>query len=61
MREMRPKSCAIFAKGVDGVVHAANGGSCTWYEFAKTALALCDLPPLIERSHERFSDPGPPS
>src|SRR5258705_3138933 len=38
----------LLAKGVTGVVHAANGGSCTWYEFAKTALALCDLPPLIE-------------
>ena len=40
--------CHLLAKGVTGVVHAANGGSCTWYEFAKTALALCDLPPLIE-------------
>ncbi len=28
---------------VTGVVHAANGGSCTWYEFAKAAIDICDL------------------
>lgn len=26
-----------------GFVHAANSGSCTWYEFAKTALDLCGI------------------
>jgi dTDP-4-dehydrorhamnose reductase len=26
-----------------GVVHAANRGACTWYEFAKTALELCAI------------------
>jgi dTDP-4-dehydrorhamnose reductase len=26
-----------------GIVHAANAGSCTWYEFAKTALAFCGI------------------
>jgi len=26
-----------------GVVHAANRGACTWYEFAKTALDLCAI------------------
>jgi len=35
-------------KRCDGGRARSNGGSCTWYEFAKTALALCDLPPLIE-------------
>jgi dTDP-4-dehydrorhamnose reductase len=38
----------LLAKNVTGIVHAANGGSCTWYEFAKAALELCDLPTLIE-------------
>ena len=27
-----------------GVLHAANRGSCTWYQFAKTALEICQLP-----------------
>jgi dTDP-4-dehydrorhamnose reductase len=26
-----------------GVVHAANRGACTWYEFAKMALELCAI------------------
>ncbi len=26
-----------------GMVHAANRGSCTWHEFAKTALELCAI------------------
>jgi len=29
--------------GVTGIVHAANRGSCTWYEFARTVLELCGL------------------
>ena len=29
---------------VNGIVHAANSGSCTWYEFARTALEFCGLP-----------------
>jgi len=31
-----------------GIVHAANSGSCTWYEFSKAALELCQLPAPIE-------------
>jgi len=30
-----------------GVVHAANSGSCTWYEFATAALELCGLTTAI--------------
>jgi len=32
---------------VDGLVHAANTGSCTWYDFARTALDLCNLTATI--------------
>ena len=31
-----------------GIVHAANAGSCTWYEFAKTAIALTSIAADIE-------------
>jgi dTDP-4-dehydrorhamnose reductase len=33
---------------VQGIIHAANFGSCTWHEFAKTALELCGLPSEVE-------------
>ena len=29
--------------GSSGLVHLTNQGSCTWYEFAKTALHLCGI------------------
>jgi dTDP-4-dehydrorhamnose reductase len=31
-----------------GIIHAANSGSCTWFEFAKTALELCQLTAPVE-------------
>jgi dTDP-4-dehydrorhamnose reductase len=31
-----------------GIIHAANSGSCTWFEFAKTALELCQLTAPLE-------------
>jgi dTDP-4-dehydrorhamnose reductase len=31
-----------------GIVHAANNGCCTWYEFAKKALELCGLAVPVE-------------
>jgi dTDP-4-dehydrorhamnose reductase len=30
-----------------GIIHAANSGSCTWHDFAKTALEICNLPAQI--------------
>jgi len=39
---------ALLIKNATGVVHAANAGSCTWYEFAKAALEICGLPSAIE-------------
>lgn len=30
----------LFDSGADGIVHLTNQGSCSWYEFAKTALEL---------------------
>jgi dTDP-4-dehydrorhamnose reductase len=38
----------LIAADARGVVHAANSGACTWYEFAKTALELCQLTVPIE-------------
>jgi dTDP-4-dehydrorhamnose reductase len=34
----------LLHEGATGVMHAANEGSCTWWEFAKGALALCGSP-----------------
>lgn len=31
-----------------GIFHAANTGSCTWFDFAKAALEICGLPSMID-------------
>ena len=38
----------LLENGVGGIAHAANGGSCTWYELAKTVLELCAVKVPIE-------------
>jgi dTDP-4-dehydrorhamnose reductase len=38
----------LIAADATGIIHAANSGACTWYEFAKTALELCQLTAPIE-------------
>jgi dTDP-4-dehydrorhamnose reductase len=38
----------LLRNGATGVFHSANAGSCTWYEFARAALALCRLNAPIE-------------
>lgn len=38
----------LLGTGATGIVHAANSGSCTWYEFAQTTLELCGLSVSIE-------------
>jgi dTDP-4-dehydrorhamnose reductase len=38
----------LVARNATGIVHAANRGSCTWYEFARTALELAGLRAAIE-------------
>lgn len=38
----------LLAVNATGIVHAANSGVCSWYEFAKTALELCQLTASIE-------------
>ena len=49
----------LIAANAKGIVHAANSGSCTWYEFAKTALELCQLNLPIEAvSSTEFSTPA---
>jgi dTDP-4-dehydrorhamnose reductase len=32
---------------VTGIVHAANSGSCSWFDFAKSALEFCNSPAQI--------------
>jgi dTDP-4-dehydrorhamnose reductase len=39
---------ALLAMGAKGIVHLFNDGSCTWYEFAKTALELTGIYAPIE-------------
>lgn len=38
----------LLVNEVTGVVHAANSGSCTWYEFGNAALQLCGVNASIE-------------
>lgn len=33
----------LLTVGTTGVVHSANGGSCSWYDFARTVLDLCGV------------------
>jgi dTDP-4-dehydrorhamnose reductase len=40
--------CKLLQADVTGVIHSANAGSCTWYEFARAALALCRLHTPVE-------------
>ena len=49
----------LIEAGATGIVHAANRGACTWYEFAKTALDLCQLPaPIKAVSCSHFPTPA---
>jgi len=48
----------LISAGVTGIMHAANSGACTWYEFAKTALDLCQLAaPIAAVSSSQFPTP----
>jgi dTDP-4-dehydrorhamnose reductase len=38
----------LLSHGETGVFHLANGGSCTWFEFARRILELTDLPVVPE-------------
>jgi dTDP-4-dehydrorhamnose reductase len=40
-RDAAAAIAGLLNHGATGIVHAANRGSCTWYEFARTALELC--------------------
>jgi dTDP-4-dehydrorhamnose reductase len=33
----------LFKEGLCGIIHSANRGRCSWYEFAKAALDLCGV------------------
>jgi dTDP-4-dehydrorhamnose reductase len=47
-RDAAPAVCQLLKQGATGLIHAANLGSCTWYEFAKTALEFCHLKSSIQ-------------
>jgi dTDP-4-dehydrorhamnose reductase len=38
----------LLRDGATGLFHLTNAGSCTWYEFARKALDLVGLDPLLE-------------
>lgn len=40
--------CELLQDDVTGVIHSANAGSCTWYDFARAALELCRLDVPVE-------------
>lgn len=49
----------LLAADAKGIVHAANGGSCSWFEFAKTAVELCQLSaPIQAVPSSRFPTPA---
>ncbi|MGH7875765.1 MAG: dTDP-4-dehydrorhamnose reductase [Candidatus Binatia bacterium] len=40
--------CKLLQADITGIIHSANAGSCTWYEFARAALTLCRLDTPVE-------------
>lgn len=49
----------LIAADGGGIIHAANESACTWFEFAKTALELCQLTTPIEAvPSSRFPTPA---
>ena len=49
----------LIAVDAQGIVHAVNSGTCTWYEFAETALKLCQFSVPIEAvSSLQFATPA---
>lgn len=38
----------LLKNATTGVIHSANGGTCTWHEFAKAAVELCHLDVPVE-------------
>jgi dTDP-4-dehydrorhamnose reductase len=47
-RDAAQALCQLLQQGATGVIHVANLGSCTWYEFARTALEFCQLDSPIQ-------------
>ena len=45
VRDLAVASLVAVAKGLRGIYHAANAGSCTWYDAARTALLFANLDP----------------
>jgi len=49
----------LIAADASGIIHAANSGVCTWYEFAKTALQLCHIAaPITAVPSSQFPTPA---
>ena len=54
---------AVIEKGLTGIVHVSNSGSCTWYEFARAIFSLkgmdVEVSPITTRELGRAA-PRPP-
>jgi len=49
----------LIAADAQGIIHAVNSGTCTWYEFAETAVKLCQFSVPIEAvSSLQFATPA---
>lgn len=58
-RDVSQAVTQLIGAGARGVVHAANSGTCTWYQFAKTALELCQLSaPIAAVPSSQFPTPA---
>jgi len=42
-RDLAEMTCRLVSSGARGTVHAANGGDCTWYEFADAVAEFAGL------------------
>ena len=61
VRDLARAILELFAVGATGVVNATNGGSCTWFEFAREILDLAghqDVP-VEPVTSEEFPRPAP--
>jgi dTDP-4-dehydrorhamnose reductase len=58
-RDVSQAIAQLIGADATGIIHAANGGACTWYEFAKTALELCQMTaPIAAVSSSEFPTPA---
>jgi dTDP-4-dehydrorhamnose reductase len=45
--------------GASGIVHATNRGECTWFEFAREIIEMCELPTIVRpTTSDKFVRPA---